>query len=132
MTFDVSSFLAFIVGLAFTIGVIFAATLFAQWIRRRIIWTPVGRFLVRMGLPLANGGISDLRAGQSYLVKQSFIDHHGEKFEAGERMTFLSHDYHPYHGGHVLNFAGKTLHLQDDDNSEILRSIWAYLEPVRR
>jgi hypothetical protein len=47
-------------------------------------------------------------------------------------MTFLGHDYHPYHGGHVLNFAGKTLYLQDDDNSEILRSIWAYLEPVRR
>ncbi|HEY9405748.1 MAG TPA: hypothetical protein VIQ24_24070 [Pyrinomonadaceae bacterium] len=132
MTFDVSSFLAFIVGLAVVIGVIFAATLFAQWIRRRIIWTPVGRFLVRMGLPRANGSISDLREGQSYLVKQSFVDYHGGKFEAGERMTFLGHDYHPYHGGHVLNFAGKTLYLQDDDNSEILGSIWAYLEPVRR
>ena len=132
MKFDAASLLAFIIGLAVLIGVIFATTLFAQWIRTRIIWTPVGRFLVRVGFPLANGSISDLREGQSYLVKQSFIDHHGGKFEAGECMTFLGHDYHPYHGGHVLNFAEKSLYLQDEDQAEILRRIWAYLEPVRR
>jgi hypothetical protein len=129
MKFDITSVLAFIIGLAVFVGLILAATLFAQWIRTKITGAPSGRFLAKAGFAQASGSIYDLRKGVRYLVTRSFVDHYGGKFEAGECLTFLSHDYLPYHGGHTVKFIEKTLYLQDEADGEIVQRIWDYLKP---
>ena len=113
-------------------GLIFGATAFALWLRTKIAWSPVGRALVKLGRPLANGSVYHLRAGRRYAVIQSFTDYHGGRFEAGELLTFKSHNFVPYHGGHVLEFDERTVYLQEEENADILGRIWAYIEPVRR
>lgn len=129
---DIVSIFWTVIAVAVTVGFIFGLTAFALWLRTKIVWTPAGRFLVRLGRAEANGTVGDLRAGRQYAVVQSFTDYHGGRFEAGERLTFRRHDFLPYHGGHTLEFEERTVYLQEDDNSEVLARIWAYIEPVRR
>ena len=121
-----------VVVLAAAVGLVVGATAFALWIRTKIVWSPVGKFLVRLGRAEANGTVKDLRAGRPYRVIQSFTDYHGGRFEAGERLTFKRHDYLPYHGGTTVEFEERTVYLQDEENADVLVRIWAYIEPVRR
>ena len=132
MGVDPSSVVLFFIALAATVAVILAATIFARWLRTKIIWTPFGRWLCRLGFSRANGTIDDLRQGRRYIVIKNFVDHHGGRFEVGEGFTFLRKDYLPYHSGHAIFFEERTLYLQDEENAEILENIWAYLEPARR
>ena len=128
---DIASIFWTVVAVAVAAGLIFGLTAFALWIRTKIVWTPVGKFLVKVGRPEANGTVNDLRAGRRYVVARSFDDFRGGRFEAGERLTFRRYDYVPYHGGHVLEFEERAAHLQDEANAEVLTRIWAYIEPVR-
>ena len=118
--------------LAAAVGLVVGATAFALWLRTKIVWSPVGRVLVRLGRTGANGTVGDLRAGREYVVVQSFTDYHGGRFEAGERLTFRKHDYLPYHGGTTIEFEERTVYLQDEENADVLARIWAYIEPDRR
>jgi hypothetical protein len=127
MSFGSSSFLAFIIGLAVLIGIIFAATLFARLIRRRIIWTPVGRLLYSLGFPGANGTIYDLKEGQRYRVLKNFPDH--ESIAVGDNLIFRYQRFID-HAGYVLQFEEREIILKE--NGEVVRRIWAYLEPVRK
>jgi hypothetical protein len=129
---DVTSILLFVVALAATVGLIFGLTAFALWLRTKIVWTPAGKFLVRLGRAEANGTVNDFRAGRRYVVVQGFTDYHGGRFEAGERLTFKSHNFVPYHGGHVLEFEERAVYLQEEENADVLTRIWAYIEPARR
>ena len=129
---DIASIFWTLVATAVAVGFIFGLTAFALWIRTRIVWTPVGRLLVRLGRPEANGTVNDLRAGRQYVVIRSFTDYHGDRFEAGERLTFRKCDYLPYHAGHTLEFEERTIHLQDEANADVLARIWEYVEPARR
>lgn len=131
MSVDASSFVLFFITLGLMLAVIFAATVFARWLRTKIIWTPLGHLLVKIGFTMANGTIDDLKQNRRYTVKQSFVDYHGNHFEVGEILTFQKKDYLPYHGGHTMFFAERTLYLQDEEQAEILQGLWTYLEPVR-
>lgn len=121
-----------VVVLAATVGLIVGATAFALWLRTKIVWSPVGRLLVRLGRAEANGTVKDLRAGRPYVVVQSFTDYHGGRFEAGERLTFRRWDYVPYHDGYVVEFEERAVHLHGEQNADVLVRIWAYVEPARR
>ena len=129
---DIVSIFWTAVAIAVTVGFIVGATAFALWLRTKIVWSPLGRFLVKLGRAQANGTVGDLRAGRVYVVVQSFTDYHGGRFEAGERLTFKRHDYLPYHGGTTVEFEERTVYLQDEENADVLARIWAYIEPARR
>ena len=77
---DIASIFWTVIAIAVTVGFIIGATTFALWLRSKIVWTPVGRFLVRLGRPEANGTVKDLRAGRAYQVIQSFTDYHCGRF----------------------------------------------------
>jgi hypothetical protein len=129
---DIVSILLTVIGVVVAVGAIFGLTAFALWLRTKLIWTPAGKFLVRLGRAEANGTVKDLRAGRPYRVIRSFDDYHGGRFEAGERLTFRKWDYVPYHDGYVLEFEERDVHLHGEQNADVLARIWAYIEPVRR
>jgi hypothetical protein len=129
---DLTSIISFFVGLGLVVSVCLGATFFAAWLRTKFIWSPFGRFLYNFGLRRANGMIEDLRKGKRYVVSQNFIDRHGNSFQTGETLTFVKHEYFPYHGGYVLEFEERAIYLQEIENAEILQKIWAYLETIRK
>ena len=45
-------------------GLFLAVLLCALWLRRRMMWTPLGRFFYRLGFRGANGTLSDLKGGR--------------------------------------------------------------------
>lgn len=120
----------FFIGLIVVVAFILGVTVFAGWIRTKLIWSPVGRMLVSVGFSKANGTIDDLKEGKQYIVTQSFVDYFNSKFEAGETLTYLGQEYID-HLGHVIHFNQRTLNLNERKNAEVLRKIWAFLEPVR-
>ena len=120
----------FLIGLIVVVGFILAATVAARWFRRKLIWSSVGRTLVRMGFTNANGTIGDLRQGQRYIVTQSFVDYSGSRFEAGETLTYRGQQYIDRYG-HAIEFDERTLNLNEKENAELLLRIWAFLEPVK-
>jgi hypothetical protein len=127
---DASSLILFCLTLTGTIGVILAVTIFARWLRTKLVWTPLGRFLCRIGLSRANGTIDDLRKGRRYIVTKSFADYYGGQFQVGERLTFLGWDFHPYHGGYLIQFEEREIYLQEEENAEVLQRLWMYIEPA--
>lgn len=68
-----------------------------------------------------------LQSDVCYEVKQAFSDHYGNQFEVGERLTFQQRHFLPYHGGHTVMFAEKTMYLQEEVNRTILDSFSDYL-----
>lgn len=120
----------FLAGLLVFVGVILAVTILARGFRSKLIWTPLGRTLVSIGFANANGTIEDLKAGQRYVVTQSFADHSGSKFETGETLTFRGQQYVD-HVGHVVEFNERTLYLHEEKDALVLKKIWAFLEPQK-
>ena len=108
-------------------GLFLAALLCALWLRKRVPWTPLGRFLYRLGFSGANGTLSDLKQGRRYIVTQSFPDY--ESVAVGEVLTFR-HQQFVDHAGHVLQFEEREIILQE--GGDAARRIWAYLEPLRQ
>lgn len=70
--------------------------------------------------------IYGLAVGQCYEVRQDFIDYYGNRFEAGEHLTFRQRHFLPYHGGHTVVFAEKVLYLQEEQNRQIVDEFWQY------
>ena len=120
----------FFIGLVVVVAFILGVTVFARWIRTKLTWSPVGLMLVSVGLSKANGTIDDLQKGKQYVVTQSFVDYFNSKFEAGETLTYLGQEYID-RVGHVIHFNQRTLNLNEKENAEVLRKIWAFLEPIR-
>jgi hypothetical protein len=125
-----SSATLFLAGLLVFVGVILAVTILVRGFRSKLIWTPLGRTLVSIGFANANGTIEDLKAGQRYVVTQSFADHSGSKFEMGETLTYRGQQYID-HVGHVLEFEERTLNLHEEKDALVLRKVWAFLEPQK-
>ena len=121
----------FIAGLAIAVAFVFACAFVARWLRRKIIFSPAGRFLVKLGLENACGAAQDLARGRRYVVLRDFADYHGQAFRAGETLTFAEAEFVPYHGGWILRFDEKTMALQEEEQSDILRRIFDYLKPAR-
>ena len=115
----------FLIGLLVTVAIIVAAAVVAWWLRSKLIWTRLGRTLVSIGFTNANGTIEDLKAGQRYVVTQSFAD-----LETGETLTFRGQQFID-HVGHVLEFDERTLYLHEEKDALVLRKIWAFLEPQK-
>jgi hypothetical protein len=132
MKVDMFSVVMFCVVMAGFLGVIFAVSAFANWLHNTAGRTPPSRLLRELGLPLSNGTVYALKKGRRYVVKRSFVDHHGQRFEVGDGLTFVKKDYLPYHGGHTIFFEERTIYLQDEEQAEILQGLWDYLEPARR
>jgi hypothetical protein len=68
-----------------------------------------------------------LQPGRCYEVKQAFQDYYGNDFVVGERITFQQRHFLPYHGGHTLMFAEKTMYLQEEVNRAVLNEFSCYL-----
>ncbi len=75
--------------------------------------------------PIAS--IHDLQPGARYRVLQAFRDHYGNRFEAGDLLTFRGRDFLPYHGGHTLHFEERGIWLQEVDDAGILVRLGEYL-----
>lgn len=97
------------------------------WLRKKVMWTPVGRLLYSLGFHGANGTIYDLKEGQRYQVSKSFPDY--ESIAVGETLTFR-HQQFIDHAGYVLQFEEREIILNESE--DVVRRIWAYLEPVRQ
>ena len=131
MRFELSSVILFLMTLTFSVALILVTTIFARWVRTKLIWTSFGRLLVRMGLRNANGTIGDLKRGQRYLVTKSFVDHFGTIFRAGETLTYEAQGYSDRIGP-VIYFHERILNLNEAENAEVLEKIWAFLVPATR
>jgi hypothetical protein len=129
---EMFSVVMFCVVMAGFLGVIFAASAFANWLHNTAGRMPPGQMLRKLELPLSNGTVYALKKGRRYVVKKSFVDHHGQRFEIGDGLTFVKKDYLPYHGGHTIFFEERTIYLQDEEQAEILQGLWDYLETDRR
>ncbi len=104
-----------------------AALLCALWLRKRMLWTPLGRFFYRLGFSGANGTIHDLKEGRRYVVTNSLPGYEG--IAVGEVLTFR-HQQFVDHAGYVLQFEEREIILKED--GDVVRRVWAYLEPLRR
>ena len=82
--------------------------------------------------PGLTGTVYGLLPEREYQVMKSFTDHYGNAFEQGERLRFKQHQFLPYHGGHTVVFDGKTLYLQEDQNSEILDHFSEYIALIKQ
>lgn len=76
------------------------------------------------------GTVYALVPGQRYVVRVAFTDFHGQRFDAGERLTFRQRNFLPYDGGHTIAFDERLLYLQEDQNRTVLDNFDAYLQPL--
>ncbi len=75
-------------------------------------------------------GVYALRPGITYRVLRPFADCYGNRFMAGETLTFQGRNFIPYHGGHTLIFTPRTIYLQEELSAEILAEFEKYMAPV--
>jgi hypothetical protein len=76
--------------------------------------------------------IYTLQPGDCYVIKQSFVDCFGNRFEQGQRLTFRKRHFLPYHGGHTIVFAERSLYLQEDQNRSIIDEFSRYIVGCQR
>ena len=107
-------------------GLCLAVLLCALWLRKRMLWTPLGRIFYRLGFSGANGTIFDLKEGRRYIVTQGFPGYAG--VAVGEVLTFR-HQQFVDHAGYVLQFEEREIILKE--GGDVVRRVWAYLEPLR-
>jgi hypothetical protein len=81
--------------------------------------------------PNLEGTVYGMIPEREYRVIKSFTDHYGNEFKQGERLRFKQRHFLPYHGGHTIVFEGKTLYLQEDQNSEILDNFSEYIVLIK-
>jgi hypothetical protein len=81
--------------------------------------------------PNPDGTVYGMIPGREYQVMKSFTDHYGNTFEKGERLRFKQRHFLPYHGGHTIVFEGRTLHMQEEQNSEILDHFLEYIVLIK-
>jgi hypothetical protein len=74
--------------------------------------------------------IRELKPSTQYIVRKGFTDFYNNRFVEGERLTFVSYSFLPYHGGHTVLFREKALYLQEEANADILASFHLYMSPV--
>jgi hypothetical protein len=61
----------------------------------------------------------DFTPGMIFRINRTFKDCYGQELQEGEVLHFLERDYLPYHGGHTLKFAEKTIYLSDNYESDL-------------
>jgi hypothetical protein len=76
--------------------------------------------------------VHSLVPGRVYRVCKAIADHCGNAFSPGEELRFVERHFVPYYGGHTIVFAcpdgrERCMYLQEDDESEILGDLDAYL-----
>jgi hypothetical protein len=80
--------------------------------------------------PASEGTVYGMTPGSRYRVMKSFTDCYGGSFQEGEILQFKERHFLPYHGGHTIIFAERSLYLQEDESREILGSFSEYLAQV--
>jgi hypothetical protein len=80
--------------------------------------------------PNLAGTVYGLEPGIVYEVKQAFTDYHGNQFQQGERLCFKERHFLPYHGGHTIVFAERSIYLQETENAEFLGNFSQYIARV--
>jgi len=76
------------------------------------------------------GTLYGLRPGRPYRVVRPFTDFYGNPFQENEILHFKERHFLPYHGGHTLLFAEKTLYLQEEENKEFIGNFSEYIVEV--
>lgn len=71
-----------------------------------------------------------LQPNKQYQVLQDFKDYYGAAITTGKKLTFISKSFVPYHGGYTFQFAEMPIHLQEDDNADILSDFDLYIEEI--
>jgi hypothetical protein len=71
-----------------------------------------------------------LQPNKQYQVLQDFQDYYGAAIKAGTKLSFTSKSFVPYHGGYTFQFAEMAIHLQEDDNADILSDFDLYFEEI--
>ena len=110
---------------------------FSTWALFRLLrWRDTRRAIVTVSTqvqpdPNLEGTVYGMLPDREYRIVKSFTDHYGNEFERGERLRFKQRHFLPYHGGHTIVFEGKTLYLQEDQNSEILDNFSEYIALVK-
>ncbi len=77
--------------------------------------------------PDSEGTVYGLVPDRKYRVLQSFTDYYGNSFQRNEALHFKERHFLPYHGGHTIIFAERSLYLQEEQNSEILNRFSEYI-----
>jgi uncharacterized protein DUF3601 len=93
---------------------------------------PPGHFTARG----AAEDFQQLRVGQAYRVARPFTDHDGDLHPAGERWTYVGHNFVPYHDGLSLfvSLDGAQewqirLSWRPEDQGDVIDALGDYLEP---
>lgn len=103
---------------------------------RYLRWRDKSRAVMAINMPVGvdpnlAGTVYGMIPEREYQVMKSFTDHYGNSFEQSERLRFKQRHFLPYHGGHTIVFDGKTLYLQEEQNSEILDHFSEYIAPIK-
>lgn len=121
--------------IAALVGVFFVSCTWALF--RYLRWRDKSRASVTVSVPSQpdpnlQGTVYGMIPEREYEVVKSFTDHYGNEFKQGERLRFKQRHFLPYHGGHTIVFEGRTLYLQEDQNSEILDDFSEYIALVEQ
>jgi len=103
-----------------------ALFVYLRWRDRRNVGIP----LTQMDREALEGTVYGLVQGAEYQVMQTFTDHYGGEFRAGERLRFKERHFLPYHGGHTIVFDQRPLYLQEEANASILDNFSDYIARV--
>jgi hypothetical protein len=63
-----------------------------------------------------------------YVVTKPFQDYYNNSFTTGEKLTYASRNFSPYHGGHTIVFKEKSLYLHEEINSDIIDAFSEYFQ----
>lgn len=81
--------------------------------------------------PNSEGTVYGLIPGREYRVLRSFTDYYGNSFQRNEILHFKERHFLPYHGGHTIVFAERSLYLQEEQNSDILDHFAEYIAETK-
>ena len=72
--------------------------------------------------------ITDLEAGETYVVRRSFTDDHGTLVLPGDRMTYERHAAVPVTGAFDVFFREETLRLHEDRQADVCEHAERFLD----
>lgn len=74
--------------------------------------------------------ITDLEAGETYVVVAAFRDDRGVLVQPGDRQTFEGTSFLPDAGGFAVRFREETLVLHEDRQAEVVEHAERFLRPA--
>jgi len=74
--------------------------------------------------------ITDLEAGEAYVVRTSFRDDQGTLVLPGDRLTYERYRAVPVTGAFEMVFREETLVLHEDRQSDVCEHVERFLDPA--